>query len=193
MPAVTVPIDAIALGPGFLYWAPLLSTLPANTVVGSKFTDTWPGAWLLFGATDDGSEFSYKPATDDVEVAEYYDPVAVVSTGREISITFDLAQIHATNFKRVLNGGTVTTSGSGSTLLSEYTPPDVGAEVRAMVGWESQDSTERLVMYQCFQTGDVKITRKKGANKATLPTEFRAEKPSGNPPFKQWFAGSARG
>lgn len=193
MPAVTVPIDAIALGPGFLYWAPLLSAVPANTVVGSKFTDTWPGAWLLFGATDDGSEFSYKPATDDVEVAEYYDPVAVVSTGREISIVFDLAQIHATNFKRVLNGGTISTSGAGTTLLSTYDPPEVGAEVRAMVGWESQDSTERLVMFQCFQTGDVKISRKKGAAKATLPTEFRAEKPSGNPPFRQYFAGAARG
>lgn len=193
MPAVTVPIDAIALGPGYLYWAPLSSTLPTNTVSGSKFTDTWPGAWLLFGATDDGSEFSYKPSTDDVEVAEYFDPVAVVSTGREISITFDLAQVHATNLKRALNGGTITTTGSGATLLSEYTPPDVGAEVRAMVGWESTDSTERLVVYQCFQTGDVKITRKKGANKATLPVEFRAEKPSGLPPFKQFFAGAARG
>lgn len=193
MPVVTIPIDAIALGPGFLYTAPLLSALPANTVAGSKFTDTWPGAWLLFGATSDGSEFSYKPATDDVEVAEYYDPVAVVSTGREISITFDLAQVHATNFKRVLNGGTITTSGSGATLLSEYIPPDVGAEVRCMVGWESQDSTERLVMYQCFQTGEVKASRKKGANNTTLPAEFRAEKPSGNPPFKYWTAGTLRG
>lgn len=193
MPSVSVPIDAIALGPGFLYWAPLSSALPANTVAGGVFTDTWPVAWLLFGATDDGSEFSYSPSTDDVEVAEYYDPVAVVSTGREISITFDLAQVHATNFKRALNGGTLTTSGSGATLLSEYSPPEVGAEVRAMVGWEAQDSTERLVMYQCFQTGDVNVSRKKGADKATLPVEYRAEKPSGLPPFRYWAAGTARG
>lgn len=193
MPAVAVSIDAIALGPGYLYYAPLLSTLPANTVAGSKFTDAWPAAWLLFGATDDGSEFSYKPASDDVEVAEYYDPVAVVSTGREISITFDLAQVHMTNFKRVLNGGTVTTSGTGATLLSEYTPPEVGAETRCMIGWESTQSDERLVIYQAFQTGDVTVSRKKGANKATLPAEYRAEKPSGNPPFKYWTAGATRG
>lgn len=193
MPSVTVPIDAIALGPGFLYWAPLLSAVPANTVVGSVFTDTWPVAWLLFGATDDGSEFSYKPSTDDVKVAEYDDPIAVVSTGRDIGITFNLAQVNATNMKRVLNGGTINTTGAGSTLLSEYVPPEVGAEVRAMVGWESRDSTERLVMYQCFQTGDVKTTRKPGAAKALLPAEFRAEKPSGNPPFRKWFAGAARG
>jgi hypothetical protein len=193
MPAVTVPIDAIALGPGFLYWAPLLSTVPTNTVAGSKFTDTWPGAWLLFGATADGTEFSYKPATDDVEVAEYYDPVAVVSTGREISIVFDLAQVHATNLKRALNGGTTTPTGAGATLLTQYDPPEVGAEVRAMIGWESQDSTERLILFQTFQIGDVKMSRKKGAANATIPVEYRAEKPSGLPPFRQWFAGVARG
>lgn len=193
MPPVAVPIDAIALGPGYLYWAPLASAIPTHAVAGSVFTDTWPAAWLLFGATDDGSEFSYKPSTDDVTVAEYDDPVAVVSTGREISITFDLAQVNGTNLKRALNGGTLSTTGSGATLLSEYTPPDVGAEIRGMVGWEAQDSTERLIMFQCFQTGDVKVSRKKGANKATLPVEYRAEKPSGLPPFRQWFAGAARG
>jgi hypothetical protein len=192
MPAITVPVNALALGPGFLYWAPLASTLPTNTVAGSVFTDTWPGAWLPFGATDDGSEFSYKPSTDDVEVAEYYDPPAIVSTGREISISFDLAQINATNLKRVLNGGTITVTGSGATTLSEYVPPTVGAEVRGMVGWEAQDSTERVVMYQCFQTGEVKVSRKKGANNATLPTEFRAEIPSTGIPFKWWFAGTVR-
>lgn len=193
MPSVVVPIDAIALGPGFLYWAPLGSTLPTNTVAGSVFTDAWPAAWLLFGATDEGSEFSFSPATDDVEVAEYYDPVAVVSTGREISISFDLAQVHATNLKRALNGGTLTTSGAGATLLSEYSPPEVGQETRAMIGWEAQDSTERLILFQAFQTGDVSVSRQKGANKATLPVEFRAEKPSGNPPFKYWTAGTVRG
>lgn len=193
MPSAVVPIDAIALGPGFLYWAPLGSALPANTVAGSVFTDPWPAAWLLFGATDEGSEFSFSPATDDVEVAEYYDPVAVVSTGREISISFDLAQVHATNLKRALNGGSLTTSGAGATLLSEYAPPEVGQEVRAMIGWEAQDSTERLVLFQAFQTGDVNISRQKGANKATLPVEYRAEKPSGNPPFKYWTAGTIRG
>jgi hypothetical protein len=192
MPAVVVPIDALALGPGYLYWAPLASTLPANTVAGSKFTDTWPAAWLLFGATDDGSEFSYKPATDDVEVAEYLDPPAIVSTGRELSISFDLAQIHATNFKRVLNGGIITVTGSGATQLNAYAPPDVGSEVRAMVGWEALASDERMIGYQCFQTGEVKVSRKKGAAKATLPTEWRFEKPATTPPFGYWTAGTTR-
>lgn len=192
MPAITVPINALALGPGYLYWAPLLSTLPSNTVVGSVFTDVWPGAWLPFGATDSGSDFSYKPAVANVDVAEYYDPPAVVSTGREISILFALAQVHATNLKRALNGGTISVTGATTTTLSAYTPPTVGAEVRAMIGWESNDSTERLVLYQAFQVGDMKWSRNKGAAKATIPVEYRCEIPSGGVPFTYWTAGTVR-
>jgi len=193
MPAITVSIGAIALGPGYLYWAPLLTAVPTNTVAGSVFTDAWPGAWLPFGATDDGSEFSYKPNTDPVEVAEYPGPIAIISTSRDIEITFDLANVHATNLKRALNGGTISTSGAGATLLSEYSPPAIGAEVSCMVGWESLDNTERCVIYQAMQTGEVKTSRKKGAAKATLPVTFTAQEISGGYPFKQWFAGTARG
>jgi hypothetical protein len=192
VPSIVVPINALALGPGFLYWAPLASALPSNTVVGSVFTDTWPGAWLPFGATDSGSDFSYKPSVENVEVAEYYDPPSVVSNGREVSITFSLAQVHATNFKRALNGGTLTVTGSGTTQLNAFTPPTVGAEVRAMIGWEANDSTERLVLYQVFQVGEVKLSRNKGAAKATIPVEYRAEVPSGGVPFSYWTCGTVR-
>ncbi|MUN41402.1 phage tail tube protein [Actinomadura litoris] len=193
MPAVAVPINAIALGPGFLYWAPLASAFPANTVAGGVFTDTWPVAWSLFGATDKGSEFNYELSTDNVEVAETLDAVAVVPTGRVISMTFDLAQIHATNFKLAVNGGTITTTGSGATQLNEFAPPELGSEVRRMIGWEAQDSTERLVGIQCFQTGKINISRAKGADKATLPNEWTFEKPAdGSLPFKYWTTGAAR-
>jgi hypothetical protein len=192
MPAVAVPINALALGPGYLYHAPLGSDLPDNTVAGSVFTDTWPVAWVLVGATDEGSEFNYELDTEDVEVAEYLDPPAVVSTGRTIGINFAMVQISTTNFKRALNGGVITTTGSGATQLNEYVPPDVGSEVRAMIGWESQDSTERLIGLQCFQAGEVTIERRKGADKATLPVEFRMEKPASGPPFRYFTAGLVR-
>jgi hypothetical protein len=193
MPSAVVPMNALALGPGFLYWAPLLTTLPANTVAGSVFTDPWPGAWLLLGATDKGSEFAYELSTDNVEVAESLDPVAYVSTGRASGMSFDLANVHATNMKRAMNGGTLTVTGSGGTTLSKLTPPDVGAEVRAMIGWESQDNTERLIGYQSFQIGKLAVNRRKGSDKALLACEFRFEKPSAGAPFDYWTAGTVRG
>lgn len=193
MPAVDVPIDAIATGPGYLYWAPLGSTLPTHTVAGSVFTDVWPGAWELFGATDEGSEWSYGVDTDVIEVAEQLDPVAVVPTGRTISMNFALAQVNMTNLKRLTNGGTITVTGSGATQLNAFTPPELGSEVRCMIGWESTDGTERLIGYQCFQSGEITPARRKGAEKATLSAEFTFEKPAGSPPFGYWTAGSKRG
>lgn len=193
MPSQTVAINGIATGPGWLFHAPLGSSIPTHTVSGSVFTDSWPGAWSLLGATDEGSEWSYELDTENVEVAELLDPVQVVATGRTIALAFALANISVTNFKRAMNGGTPTTSGSGATLLTEFTPPELGTEVRCMIGWESQDSTERLIGYQCFQTGGISTGRKKGADKALISCEFTFEKPVSNPPFRIWTAGTARG
>ncbi|MFC9973541.1 hypothetical protein ACFVH6_21870 [Spirillospora sp. NPDC127200] len=193
MPSIAVAIDGLALGPGWLYWAPLGSSAPTNTVVGSRFTDTWPVAWLPIGATDEGSEWTYETDTDDVEIAESLDPVAVVATGRTIGLSFAMVNINTTNLKRAMNGGTITTTGSDATTLNEFTPPELGQEVRAMIGWESQDSTERLVGYQVFQTGEISIERRKGADKAMIPVEWRFEKPVTGPPFRYWTAGTVRG
>jgi hypothetical protein len=191
MPAITVPSDAIALGAGYLYKAPLGSTLPTNTVAGSVFTDTWPVAWIPVGVTRSGHEFSYQLSTDTVEAAEYLDPLKIVSTGRQIGVSFEMMQIHLGNLKTSFNGGTQTTvSGTGATTLTSLTPPVVGAEVRCMLGWEAQDATERWVFYQCFQTGQVRVQRQKGANNAGLPVDFGIEQPTATTPFITWAAGA---
>jgi hypothetical protein len=192
MPAPTMPVPAISTDPGFLFWAPLGSAEPTNTVVGSVFTDEWPVAWKLLGATEEGHNFSWSTTTETIEVAEFLDPIKYVTTGRTGSVAFALASITAENVKRALNGGTLTTTGSTTTTKTEYTPAAMGAEVRCMIGWESQDSTERLIAYQCFNTGTVSIARQKGAAKATLPVEFGLETPASGVPFKYVTAGVAR-
>lgn len=195
MPAVTVPKNGLSFGAGYLYHATLAgAAVPANTVVGSVFTDTWPAGWNLLGVTREGHEFSYELNVDAVEAAEYLDPLQYVTTGRTSGIQMDLMQVHASNLKRSLNGGTLGTTGSGTTLLSTYTPPDVGAEVRCQIGWESTDGTERLVAMQCFQVGTISINRRKGADNASIPVEFRFEVPSaGGFPFTYYAAGTLRG
>jgi hypothetical protein len=87
----------------------------------------------------------------------------------------------------------VATSGSGTTLLTTVTPPAAGAETRQMVGWESQDNTERLVMEQAFNAGTLTVARKKGADNAGVTLEFHAELPGSGNPFIYYAAGAARG
>lgn len=191
MPAIVVPNDAPQYGAGYLYKAPLGSTVPTNTVIGSKFTDTWPVAWIPIGITREGNEFAYQIATDTVTAAEYLDPLKIVSTGRTIGVAFEMLQIHLGNFKTALNGGTQTTvSGTTTTQLTSYVPPVVGQEIRTMLGWESEDATERWVWYQCFNTGDIRVGRRKGAANAGIPVQFGVEQPSSGAPFITWVAGA---
>jgi hypothetical protein len=193
VPAITVPKTPLAIGPGYLYYAPPSSAMPANTVVGSVFTDAWPGAWLPWGVTREGHEFQYNVETDTIQAAEYFDPLVIVTTGRAAQIAFEVMVISATTMKRALNGGTAATSGAGTTLLTTVTPPAAGAEARAMVGWESQDSTERLIMEQAFNAGTLTIARRKGADNAGISLEFHAELPASGFPFISYYAGAARG
>lgn len=191
MPAAVVPKNALSLGAGYLYYQ-LTGSEPGWTVTNSVFVDPWTG-WSLLGITREGHEFSYEIETDTIEAAEYLDPLMYVTTGRAASMSFELMQVHATNFKRALNGGTLSVSGSGTTQRNTYRPPGIGAEVRCMIGWESTDNTERLIIEQAFQVGNVSISRRRGADNASIPCEFRAEVAPSGDPFRYETAGALRG
>lgn len=168
---------AISLGPGTLKIAPLGSTEPTD------LSTAWDAAWVDLGYTAEGSEFSYEVSTEPVDVAEEFEPIRIMTTGRSAAVSFALAELTAANLKRALNGGTIT-SGTG---LVTFEPPAVGEEVRVMLGFESEDGEERWVYRQCFQMGSLTIARRKAPDKATLPVEFGLEKPSGAASFKAIF------
>ena len=189
-PAIATPL--LATDPGFLFWAPIGTAEPTHAVTGSVFSDVWAAAWVRLGATEEGHSFNWQTSFDPVTVAELLDPIKYVTTGRTGSLAFALADFHTNNVKRALNGGTVTTTGATTTTMTTYTPPAQGAEVRCMLGWESTDGTERLIAYQCVNTGQVSITRHKGADNAALPVEFQLEAPSTGLPFKYVTAGVPR-
>lgn len=177
MPAVTVPKGSLAFGAGYLYFSLPGIAMPAGTVVGNVFTDTWPVGWFLWGITKEGHEMTYDITTDTVEAAEYLDPLAYVTTGRAAGIKFELMNVHATNFARALNGGIITTTGSSGagTLRNKVTSPPLGSETRCQIGWEGNDGTERVYAEKAFQVGTISLNRKKGADVATIPVEFRFE------------------
>ncbi len=197
MPAVAVPVGAILQGPGTLYTAVLGTSLPGSgaggVVAGSKFTDAWGASWVLVGATRSGSQFRWKVNAAGVYVAEYLDPLLYSTTDREIGVAFDMSQTTLASFAIGLNGGTTTTvSGTGPTTLSKYGPPVVGAEVRRMIGWESNDSTVRIFWYQNFQSGELVMSNAKAPEFASLPVSFLTEQPASGDPFNIFTAGTVR-
>jgi hypothetical protein len=193
MAPLAVATPALLSDPGWLFRAPLGSTLPTHTVAGSVFTDAWPAAWLPLGATVEGSTFSYETTTEAMRVAELFDPVKYATTERTGSFAFALAEYSLTNLKIALNGGTITTTGTGATSLNTYTLPTPGQEVRSMIGWESADSTVRLVVLQALNSGTVEMAFQKAPDFARIPMEFQMEVPAGSSqPFNIWTAGIAR-
>lgn len=161
----------VKIGPGRLYSAPLGTTEPVD------LSTAWGAAWIDLGYTESGHTFNYAFTSEDILVAEELIPVKVLPTSAQGTVDFSMAQITLANMKRAFNGGTITT-GTG---FSTYEPPDPAAQVRSMLGWESDDALERLVWRQVIQVGNISIPRGKAPNKALIPVSFKLEKPTGAP------------
>jgi hypothetical protein len=187
---VTAPVPAgnsehISLGPGKLWFARPGVALPTD--IGT----TLDSAFEPIGYTEEGSELSYELSSEPVEVAESLEPVFYRTVGRSGTVTFAMAENTARNLTIAFNGGRVVKTASGAT---KYTPPEPGEEKRGVLVWDSEDGEERWVYPQAFQGGSVTIARRKGTDKATLPVEFRLEKPAtGGAPFEAYYKAARDG
>jgi hypothetical protein len=192
MPAPSsVAVPNVLTDPGYLFVAPLLSTMPnmgESAATAGKFTDSWPAAWLPLGATTDGTKFNYSTKVEPIKVAEFFDPIKYATTDRSGTIAFNLANWTLTNYKTALNGGVsalVAAIGTGATAVYNYEPVSPGNEVRIMVGWESTDNTTRIVIRQSIQGGEVSSSFAKSPSIAAIPCTFNMEMPVGAAaPFK---------
>ena len=196
MPSMVAPKNALSFGSGWLMAGDPGVAWPTGggTASGGVFTDVPnPALWFLIGVTREGHEMTVDLSTEGVEAAEYLPPLLTVTTGRTVTVACDMMQIHRANFRRAFNGGTITTAGSAGTLITTYKLPTIGGEQRMQLLWESTDSTERWIAGSVFQTGSVSISRRKGADNASLPVEFTLEPDANGDEFVQYFAGATRG
>lgn len=169
---------AISLGPGTLRVAPIGTAEPTD------LTTAWDAAWGEPFYTEEGSSFQYETSFEDVTVAEELDPLDSSPTGRSAMVTFNAAEVTAKNLQQAMNGGTITSTGTGDAGYDTFEPPELGEEVYKMIGFESEDGLERWVFRLCKQTGAVEMARRKGATKTTIANQFKVYKPEGAKPFK---------
>jgi hypothetical protein len=169
----------VVYGAGTLYIAPLASVEPTSV------SSAWDAAWTKLGYTDAGSTFSYQLAVTAIDVAEELNTLKWIPSGLTADVAFALAEMTKRNLSVALNGGIVTADGTDTT----FEPPDLGSEVRVMIGWDAANGLERWIYRQCLQSGNVQLARQKTA-KAMLPVQFNLEKPNtGQRMFKVWFSG----
>lgn len=185
----------LTVGAGTLWSAPIGTTEPvagvltpsAASITAGAASVAWPTGWIQMGYTTDGSEFDWAPKLDPLEVAEVLVPIRFVTASAEAKVMFACAEITAAHVKAAFNGGTVATAAG----ITTFTPPNVGQEVRLMLGWDRIDGMERILWRQCIQTGTVKQTHKKAPAMNTLPMEFSQEWPTNNTaPFVHYFDGT---
>lgn len=178
--------------PGFLYWAPLGSPLPSGLSTANAFTDTWPISWIPLGMTDSGTDIDITMTTSPITAAEVIEPLAYRTTDRTGMMSFMLKSVTAANLARAFNGAATTVTGTAGSTITQVDPPVVGSETRAMLGFESLDSTFRFVAFQVFNSGDIKLAFNKAPATTAIPWKAMLEKPALTLPWRAWTAGMAR-
>lgn len=190
MATFTVPFDQMAKGPGTLFYSDPGTSAPDYTVVGGVFSvNTWTG-WTQWGITSSGSEWTIDVSSDPIQAAEYLDDLDQVMTGRMVSVKFELQRITAALAVRFLNRPTPSTTGSGTTKRTTVKLPQLGAELYSQIGWQSTDDKERIVGMNALQIGSLTLPRRKGADVAKLPVEFKLLPDSSGEPLYWDFAGT---
>lgn len=158
--------------PGKLRIATVGATEPTSA------TAAWGADWYPMGYTDEGSTFNYSITTDNVEVAEELDVLARVTTGRDASVEFALAELTKRNLFIAFNGGIVLGDGDVWT----FEPPELGNEQRVAIGWDASPTVGsndlRIIFRQCLQGGSLGLENRKGATKSTMAMQFQLEKPA---------------
>lgn len=163
----------VQLGPGLLYVAPVGTAEPTSA------SAALATAWREIGFTEEGSQFTYELSSEDVFVAEEFDPIRVATTSRTATLAFQMAEVTRRNLALALNVG-ANEADDGTW----FEPPDVGSEVRVMIVHEPEEPASRWIFRQCFQTGSIEMSRKKAPDKALIPVEFKLEKPTGLRSFR---------
>src|SRR5919106_2145430 len=125
MAAPTLAAPAVLVDPGYLFAAPLGSSVPTGggTMAGSVFTDVITTPWIWLGGTSDGHEMTPSVSVEYVRAAEFFDPVGSSITERTTTWTCSLMSFTSSRLKTVLNGGTITPAGAGATQINKFTPP----------------------------------------------------------------------
>lgn len=192
MPNVTYPAVQKLSDAGFLLWAPLGSTLPANTVVGSVFTDSWPVAWVPLGRTAAGSKVEDNATISEFESAEDYYSIDSRTTKRAVTVTFNLLNFTATNLSRALNGAVTTVTGTTTTTMTQVDAPNPQNEVPCMIGYESLDATVRWVARQARNGGNMTAQFAKAPNMAQIAWTGNCTLPASGAVYSWFTAGTNR-
>lgn len=163
---------SVKLGPGRLYYAPLATAEPVSA------TAVLPAAWKVVGYTEDGTEVATNITSEDVLVAEEFDPIDNVMTARSTVLNLTMAEAMKTRLLLALGGdGTAADDGTA------FEFPDPESVPGVMLVWDSDMSAtpgatnRRWIFRKCKPSGNVSVVRRKAPAKNAITASLTAVKP----------------
>lgn len=165
--------DNVSLGPGRLYYAAYGTAEPTSA------SAAVPSAWKIVGYTEEGTSVSTEITSERVEVAEEFDAIANMVTGRTTTVTFAMAEATVSRLALALGAGATRTDDA---TKFEFPTPD--AMVDIMLLWDFKDNpadtdNRRWVFRKCRPSGTIEIANRKAPAKRTIPVTFECSTPSG--------------
>ncbi len=163
--------NRVKLGPGRLYYAPLGTAEPTTA------SAALPSAWQPVGYTEDGTEVATNITSEDVVVAEEYDPSDNVMTARSTVLSLTMAEARKSNLLLALGGdGSATDDGTGFEFPNAENIPGV------IMVWDSDMGTvtannRRWVFRKVKPSGNVSVVRRKAPAKNSITASLTAVKP----------------
>ena len=164
----TSPFNIIA-GPAEVFVAPVGTAFPAIN------TDPPGGNWLSLGVTEGGISVAHRQTVDLLSVDQSTGPRKAIRSEEGLEVSFSLAALTLENYRRALNGATVTTGGSPEThSLKMYQGLDVSQYALLIRGPSPYMSA--YMQYEvpvAVETGDAELTFMRN-DKSVLTVQFTA-------------------
>lgn len=162
---------AVTLGPGRLSYAPIGTAEP--TLASALL----PSAWQAVGYTENGTEIDISQTTNDILVAEEFDPVGNVMTARTQTLKVTMAEARKKNLLLAMGGG--------AGFTDDGTPfdfPDPSSLVPVMMVWDSDlgvptINNRRWLFRSCNASGQITRINDKAPAKRAIATTFACVKP----------------
>ncbi len=150
--------------------------LPDNTV---PYGGAWPAGLASLGYTEDGIALNVGRDIEDIVVDQEVDPVLLLSTGRDIRISTNLAEFRAATLSAAFGYGTATTTASTATVRGQEDfdlaggAPAIRNRVSAIEAQAQNGEPFRAIFFKAVAVSDGDLNFAKTDNVA-IPFEMRA-------------------
>lgn len=172
---MAVTATNLIAGPATLYTGDFGETEPADTAVASG-----PGVdYADAGGTQDGVKLIVEQEYMELEVDQIVDIAGRRLTKRDVKVATNLAEPTLENLKFALNGGTITTGGTGGTAYKAYDPAmDTSATQPTYIsilldGYAPNGKVRRVIVRKVLSVEKVESSYKKD-DQTLFPVTFSA-------------------